>query len=116
MHEGGGALLRRQAAHLSRGLARRRLDVPPPTGRYVLRLLDRGHREVFGLRHGPVAFGPGTPKPWGVYLPAVREAFPEDAEATILGTCTDLDSLRAVVEDAEGPKTLEWLRERLVSG
>jgi hypothetical protein len=65
--------------------------------------------EVFALRHGPIAFGPGTPKPDGVYFPDVRPSYPEDQEVTVLGTCPSLEELTGY----DGPRVIESLRERL---
>ena len=69
--------------------------------------------EVFGLRHGPIAYGPGAPKPAGVYRPVMRQTFPVDQEVSLLGSCTDFDRLSSMIESAPAPKTVEWLRERL---
>lgn len=83
-----------------------------PDGTYSLFWVE-ATREVCALRSGAVVIGPGAPKPYGVYLPRVRNEGSEDREVTILGTA-DLDEVKAMIALA-GPsqRTLEWLRERL---
>ena len=69
--------------------------------------------EVCALRTGPVAVGPGAPKPYGVYYPRVVTEGPDDEEVALLGTA-NVDEVRALVEGAEpAERTIEWLRERL---
>lgn len=68
--------------------------------------------EVCALRIGPVAIGPGLPKPYLVDLPKTATVGREDQEISILGSCTRLPEVRGLVEHAE-QTTIESLRGEL---
>lgn len=70
--------------------------------------------EVCALQLGPVAFGPGTPKPDTVYLPRMVTLGREEQEIAILGNCHRHDVVMDLVRGATGEQpTIEWLREEL---
>jgi len=74
-------------------------------------------KEVCALRVGPVAMGPGAPKPYLVSVPRMQTLGRAEQEVSVIGRCARLDDVTAIVERADDPhRTLEWLRENLPAG
>ena len=71
--------------------------------------------EVYGVRHEPVAFGPGAPKPYGAYLPTFSRA-DERNEVRLFGT-VDLEAFLEIEAEAEAlpsaQRSLAWLDGRV---
>jgi hypothetical protein len=67
-----------------------------PRASFSLFWIENTH-ELYALRLVDPGFGPGTVKPFGIYLPAVEEADTEQ-EVTLLGTIPSLDRLHETIE------------------
>ncbi len=73
--------------------------------------------EVCALRVGPVAMGPGAPKPYLVSVPHMQTLGRAEQEVTVVGRCARLDEVTAIVARAEvSQRTRERLRENLPKG
>lgn len=101
---------RRRSAEVSLGAGWTSSDDPGQTFS-VYWLRDTG--EVVSLLVGPVAFGPGAPKPFGVYLPRMQTVGGDDQEVSVIGKIADVEAIMSASD--RDPRTLEWLRERLAT-